>query len=104
MADAAWIENMKSIVLKAVEEGDPCDVILGTVTKDSPVTVQIDQKTTLLETQIIVPEHLTEHAEQMSIPGVGEVSVTVKGGLKSGQRILLLQKRGAQQYVAVGRW
>lgn len=104
MANAAWIENMKNIVLKAVEEGDPCDVILGTVIKDSPVAVQIDQKTTLWESQIIVPEHLRDHAEKMSIPGVGEVSVTIKSGLKLGQQILLLQKRGAQQYVVLGRW
>lgn len=104
MADAAWIENIKKIVLKAMEEGDPCDVIPGTVTKDSPLTVQIDQKTTLSESQLLMPEHLTDHVEQMSIPGIGEVSVTVKSGLRSGQRVLMLQKRGGQQYAVIGRW
>ncbi|MEY8357083.1 DUF2577 domain-containing protein [Lachnospiraceae bacterium 54-53] len=104
MADAAWVENMKKIVLKAMEEGDPCDVIPGTVTKASPLTVQIDQKTILFGNQILVPEHLTDHAEQMSIPGIGEVSVTVKSSLRSGQRVLMLQKRGGQQYAVIGRW
>ncbi len=104
MADTAWVENMKKIVLKAMEEGDPCDIIPGTVTKVSPLSVQIDQKTTLSGDQILVPEHLTDHAEQMSIPGIGEVSVTVKSGLRSGQRVLLLQKRGGQQYAVIGRW
>jgi hypothetical protein len=104
MADAAWVENMKRIVLKAMEEGDPCDIVPGTVTKVSPLSVQIDQKNTITGDQILVPEHLTDHVEQMSIPGMGEVSVTVKGGLRSGQRVLMLQKRGGQQYAVVDRW
>nr|DAL80211.1 MAG TPA: Protein of unknown function (DUF2577) [Caudoviricetes sp.] len=104
MADAAWVENMKIIVLKAMEEGDPCDIIPGTVTKDSPLAVQIDQKTTLSGNQLLVPEHLTDHTEQMSIPGIGEVSVMVKSGLQSGQGVLMLQKRGGQQYAVIGRW
>ena len=31
MPDAQWIENMKRIMLQAVEAGDPCDFIPGTV-------------------------------------------------------------------------
>lgn len=104
MADAAWVENMKRIVLKAIEEGDPCDIVPGTVTRVSPFAVQIDQKTTLSESQLLMPEHLTDHVELMSIPGIGEVSVTVKGGLRLGQRVLMIQKRGGQQYAIIGRW
>ncbi len=104
MSDAPWIENMKQIVLRAMEEGDPCDIVPGTVTKISPLSVQMDQKTTLSGDQILVPEHLTDHAEEMSIPGIGEVSVIVKGSLKPGQRVLMLQKRGGQQYTIIGRW
>lgn len=33
MADAEWIDNMRKIVLQAVEAGDPCDIVSGTVTK-----------------------------------------------------------------------
>lgn len=104
MADAVWIDNMKRIVLQAIEAGDPCDVIPGTVIKESPLEIQIDQKTILAKTQIILPEQFTDHTEAMNIPGVGDVSVTVKGGLKSGQKVLLLQKRGGQQYVVMGTW
>lgn len=104
MAEAAWIENMKKIVLKAMEEGDPCDIIPGTVTTEVPLAIQINQKTTLSDRQIIVPEHLSDHEVKMSIPGIGEVSVTVKSGIHSGDQVLLLQKRGGQQYVVFGRW
>ncbi len=104
MADAIWVENIKRIVMQAMEEGDPCDVIPGAIITVSPLFVQIDQKTILSEDQILVPEHLTDHTEQMSIPEIGEVSVIVKNGLRPGQRVLMLQKRGGQQFVIIDRW
>ncbi len=104
MADALWIDNIKKIVLQAIEAGDPCDVIPGTVLKENPIEIQIDQKIILTKTQIILPEHFTDHTTDMNIPGVGEVSVLIKSGLKSGQRVLLLQRLGGQQYVVIGTW
>ncbi|MCD7908577.1 MAG: DUF2577 domain-containing protein [Clostridium sp.] len=104
MPDAQWIENMKRIMLQAVEAGDPCDVIPGTVISVSPAAVQIDQKITVKGKQVLVPRHLTDHAETMVIPELGEVSVTVKNSLKQGDRVLLLQKKGGQQYLVLDRW
>lgn len=102
MADALWIDNIKKIVLQAIEAGDPCDVIPGTVLKENPLEIQIDQKIILKNTQVILPEQFTDHTTDMNIPGVGEVSVLIKSGLKSGQKVLLLQKKGGQQYVVIG--
>ena len=104
MPDAEWIENIKKIVIKAVENGDPCDVVLGTVTSASPLSIRLDQKTTLTGPQLLLTRNVTDHTEQMSIPGVGTVAVTVKNGLKSGERVMLLQKRGGQQYAVLDRW
>lgn len=104
MADVEWIENIKRIVIQAIEAGDPCDVIPGTVIKVNPVEIQIDQKTILSESQIILLKQFTDHTEEMDIPGIGQVAVTVKDGLKAGQKVLLLQKRGGQQYVVMGTW
>lgn len=104
MPDAQWIENMKRIMLQAVEAGDPCDLIPGTVVSVSPASVQIDQKTTVKGGQVLVPRRLTDHTETMVIPQLGEVDVTVKNGLKPGERVLLLQKKGGQQYLVLERW
>lgn len=104
MADAEWIENIKRIVIQAVEAGDPCDVVPGSVVKENPMEIQIDQKTILSSAQILLPKQFTDHEETMNIPGMGEVSVTVKNGLKTGERVLLFQKRGGQQYVVMGTW
>ncbi len=104
MADAQWIENMKRIMTQAVEAGDPCDIIPGTVVSASPPAVQIDQKTTVKGSQLLVPKRLTDHTETMVIPEVGEVAVTVKSGLKTGEQVLLLQKKGGQQFLVLDRW
>lgn len=102
--DNAWIENIRQIAMQAMEAGRPCDVILGTVTSAAPLAVQIDQKTTIAGNHLLVPRYLTDHEEQMTIPGVGNVSVTVKNVLKPGDQVILIQRRGAQQYLVIDRY
>ncbi|MDK2966917.1 MULTISPECIES: DUF2577 domain-containing protein [Lacrimispora] len=104
MADTIWVDNIKKIVFQAMEAADPCDVIAGTVVKEHPVEIQISQKTILNQNQILLTEQFLEHREIMDIPGVGEVAVTVKNTLKSGDHVLLIQKKGGQQFVAIGKW
>lgn len=104
MADAAWIENIKKIVLQAVEAGDPCNLVSGVVISLSPPAVQLDQKNTIQGKQVLIPERLKDHTEQMVIPELGEVAVAVKTGLKTGERVILLQKKGGQQYLVLDRW
>lgn len=102
--DNKWIENMRQISAQAEEARKPCDALTGIVVGMSPVAVQIDQKTTVKGRQLIIPRYLTDHTEQMSIPGVGDVSVSVRNALKSGEPVILIQRRGAQQYFVVDRY
>lgn len=104
MADAEWVDNLKQIALKAVEAGDPCDIVPGNVVTAVPLAVRISQKTIVDGNQLLVPQYLTDHQVEMSIPEVGTVPVVVKSGLKAGDKVLLIQKRGAQQYLVVDRW
>lgn len=94
MPDAQWIENMKRIMLQAVEAGDPCDLIPGTVVSVSPAAVQIDQKTTVKGSQVLVPRRLTDHTETMVIPQLGEVDVTVKKWFEAGGTRVVIAKKG----------
>lgn len=102
--DSEWIENMKKIVSQTIEAGKPCDILLGTVIGLSPPAVRIDQKTTYSGPQLLIPQHLTDRSIQMIIPQVGDVAVTVKNALKIGDQVILVQKRGAQQYLVVDRY
>lgn len=40
----------------------------------------------------------------MVIPGIGTAGVTIKNALKAGDKVLLIQERGAQHYLVVDRW
>lgn len=104
MADAEWIENIRKIALQAVAAGNPCDLLPGTVTKISPLEIRIDQKNVLHAEQILVPVSMTDHNRDMSIPGIGDVRVTVKNALKAGEEVILFQERGAQHFLVVDRW
>ena len=104
MADAEWIDNMRKIVLQAVEAGDSCDIVSGTVTKTAPLEIRWGPNAFLAASQLIVPQYLTDHIQTMDIPGMGEVNVSVKNGLEAGDEVLLIQKRGGQRYLVVDRW
>lgn len=104
MPDAEWIENIKSIVVKAQNASGPCDVIPGTVTSVSPLAIQIDQKTILTGPQLLAGRNVTDHESELDIPGIGLVMVMVKNGLKMGETVMLIQKQGGQQYAVIDRW
>lgn len=104
MADTAWIENINKIVLQAMEAGNPSDVVLGTVIKAAPLEIQIGPKTALDARQLLIPRALTDYRQEMEIPGLGTVVATIRNSLKAGEKVLLVQKRGGQQFLVVGRW
>lgn len=104
MADTSWIDNIKKIARQAEEASGPCDIVPGTVEGMFPLSVRIDQKLVLTGEQLFLPESLTDREVTMVLPEHGESQVTVKNALKAGDRVLLLQKRGAQQYLILDRW
>ena len=104
MADTSWVENIKQIVLQSEEARGPCDVITGSVESANPLAVRIDQKLVLTGRQLLLAEGLTDHEVTMVLPEVGETNVLVKNGLKAGDHVLLVQKRGGQEFAVVDRW
>lgn len=104
MPDNQWIDNMKRIMLQAVEAVIPVTFFPARWCRSPQPLCRIMQKTTVKGGQVLVPQRLTDHTETMVIPELGEVSVMVKSGLKPGEQVLLLQKKGGQQYLVLDRW
>lgn len=97
MPDTDWIDNIRKIVMQAVEDAGPCDFIPGTVVSTAPLSIRVDQKLFLRENQV------RDHTETMTIPEIGTVSVSVRSGLKTGERVAMLQQKGGQHYVVIDR-
>ncbi|MEC0212626.1 DUF2577 domain-containing protein [Paenibacillus ehimensis] len=89
---------IKQAGLDAVEAGNPVSVIFGTVASESPLSVTIDQRFTLTEDFLIVPEQLTDY--RVTVEGQ---EIVIREGLKTGNRVILLRMQGGEQYVIVDR-
>lgn len=103
MPDTEWVDNIRKIVMQAVEEAEPCEFIPGTVVSAEPLSIQVDQKLFLREDQVTLTSRVKDHTETMVIPGIGTTAVTVRLGLKAGDRVAILQQKGGQHYAVIDR-
>lgn len=77
----SFVSIVKKVALDAVRASDPVAVMTGTVTKVNPLEVFVDQRFTLSEDFLIVPEQLALR------------------GLKSGDKLIILRVQGGQQFL-----
>lgn len=93
----------------------PTAVMVGRVENESPLTVIVEQRLTLTQKQLIVPERLTSHAVIASVDTTtemteghqhsisGDKKITLQSSLGSGDFVLLLRMQGGQKYVVLDR-
>jgi hypothetical protein len=91
-------ETVKKITKNYLESVKLTDVILATVTKINPLEVNVDQRLSLDEDFLIVPEHMTEYKVT-----VGAQELTIRRGLEVGDKVILLQQQGGLNFVIIGR-
>jgi len=82
------VELIKSIAIKAVEDTKPVQLVYGTVASVSPLSVKVSQK-------MILPSSVLTAAENAMPPTESPWVV--------GDILILLQARGGQQYLILGR-
>ncbi len=112
------VRAMQEVSNNANNAGYPATVMSGTVTSASPLKIQVEQRFEISGSMIIIPEHLTDykvkvtveksHTEDAGEPEHnheygGEMTVTVHGGLKSGDSVQLMRQQGGQRFVVIGR-
>lgn len=119
------VRAVKQAAVEAVQAGGPMAVCFGTVTSPSPLKIQVDQKKTLTEAQLILTNNVRDFTVEMTVDhqtentsgGSGDASFAphlhaYKGrksfrvhlGLKSGEKVILLRCDGGQKYVVLDRW
>ena len=120
----AFLNNVKRAATEAVAAGHPMSFLFGKVTDVSPLTIQVDQKLTLLEAQLILTNAVRDYTVNMTVDheteaasgGSGDAafashkhnykgtkSYTVHLGLKPGEQVLLLRVDGGQQFIVLDR-
>lgn len=89
---------IKHASLGALEAGNPLAIQFARVTHSNPLEVNVDQRFTLEEDFLIVPDSLMEHKLI-----IGSVEYTLKRGLEVGDKVILLRVQGGQQFIILDR-
>ncbi len=95
----ALLDTIKKAGAAAYASGNPTAVLVGKVVGISPLEVNVDQRFTLPEDFLIVPESLTRY--ELELPELGKL--LIRSGLESGDTVLLLRVQGGQQYVVLDK-
>lgn len=106
------LDAIKRAATEAVNAAGPVVVQIGSVTKINPLEVLVDNRLTLTEDFLIVPESLAElkldlrHTHTSGSGAVGEAlaaPVIIRKGLAAGDKLLLIRMQGGQRYVIMDR-
>ena len=125
MFDSADLYNsIKIAAMKAVEASQPCDFLFGKVTSVSPLQVSVEQKLTLGASQLVLSRNVTDYTVPVTINwttdntsgGSGDNAfavhshsitdtkeMTVHNGLKVGDKVILLKKKGGQKFLILDK-
>ncbi|CAH1212308.1 hypothetical protein PAECIP111893_03518 [Paenibacillus plantiphilus] len=78
---------------------DPVVVMQGIVISIHPLEVNVEQRLSLKEVFLVVPERLTEYKVTLSS---GE-ELVIREGLGVGDKVLLMRVQGGQQFIVLDR-
>jgi len=92
------VDVMKRVSLGAVEASNPTAIYFAVVKNVNPLEVIVDQRFTLPEDFLVVPETLTEQKIM-----IGGQEVMIRRGLESGDKLVMLRVPGGQQYILLDR-
>ncbi|GGI44369.1 hypothetical protein GCM10008018_06760 [Paenibacillus marchantiophytorum] len=92
------VRALKSASVGAVEAGTPVHITFGEVISIHPLEITVDQRFSLDQDFLIVPEQLTPY--QIMIEGQ---PIVIRRGLEVGDSLLLLRMQGGQKYVLLDK-
>lgn len=108
----ALLDTIKKAGAAAYASGNPMAVMVGKVIRTNPLEVNVDQRFTLPEDFLIVPESLTSYeidaVHRHSVGGAQTddalaEKLVIRKGLEAGDNVLLLRVQGGQQFVLLDR-
>ncbi|MCI1999549.1 MAG: DUF2577 domain-containing protein [Clostridia bacterium] len=125
------VKVIQNVAVNAVNNSKPVSIVFGTVKSVSPLKIFIDQKLTLGEKQLIIPQYLTDYKTKISFdnPAIKQIfttfnmqetsesseskmsfkqpavkhEITVYNALKAGDKVILMRLAGGQKYLILDR-
>lgn len=123
------LELIKKAAKEAVDAGQDSDFCYGTVTSSSPLKILVEQKMELTAAQLVLCRNVTDHTVTITagntkdfyftgeiedngtapipttphIHAIGTVQIIVHNALKTGDKVVLIKKKGGQEYLVLDR-
>ncbi len=115
---------IKQAALDAVEAKKPVRVYYGTVTKETPLEINVEQKMTLSEAQLVLTKAVTDHYVDIEVKHLtetraggsgdpafashdheykGRKKIMIYNGLKTGEKVLIVRFQEGQKFVVWDR-
>ncbi|OME79062.1 hypothetical protein BK120_22440 [Paenibacillus sp. FSL A5-0031] len=95
----ALLESIKKAGAAAYAAGNPLAVMVGKVIQINPLEVNVDQRFTLSEDFLIIPESLVKYETQLQT----SEKLIIRTGLEAGDAVLMLRVQGGQQFVVLDK-
>lgn len=129
---SAILQVIKQAAGEAAEGMKPADIFTGRVESEAPLRIYVEQKMALTEDELILTERVTEHKVEMTVEHYtenyyhtheytddgtrrmvqadthrhdyrGRKVFIVHGGLKEGERVIIMRAQGGQKFVVIDR-
>lgn len=102
------VELIKRIAVNAVRAEVPTSILYGTVTSTDPLEIETDQKLKIPAEHLVRTQKVTDHDQEFEADVVGGEGGYVKtgkmkGGLKAGDKVLLVRHAGGQSYTVLDK-
>lgn len=96
------LETIKTAAVDAVNSTKPVEIVLGIVLSTQPLKIELEQKLSLSEAFVIVPEELTDRTVKIIIDGE-EKEIEIKNALQTSDKLALAKIQGGQKYLIISR-
>lgn len=115
---------IKRAAVDAVEATKPTSIVYGKVISISPLKINVEQKMTLTNAQLVLTRNVTDHKIHMTVDHVtenrsggsgdtsfashnhtykGKKEFTVHNGLIIGDEVVMIRIQGGQKYIVLDR-
>ncbi len=94
--------EIKKIAVNAVNSEKPCNIVFGSVISDSPLKINVEQKLTLSQEQLILSRSVTDFQIEISENDYKKMLI-VHNKLKAGEKVILSRLQGGQKFVVLDR-
>lgn len=100
--DYSWKDLITQIVKDVIKRSKPTGFFLATVESISPLKIRRDQKFVLDSSVLLITDSVKDTEKEITINGQKQAA-TIHNSLKVGDKVLVLQNNGGQEFVILER-